>query len=608
MLQQSEHLGGAAGRGGALADWRRLLRYLRPYRLSLSVAVGLVFALNALRVTQPKFTQYAIDLYIVPRDLRGLHWLALIFAGVLLLSFLFQYVQNVLLESVSQRVMYDLRNELYEKIQQQDVAYFDRTPTGRIMTGITSDVETLDDLFTSGLTDIFGGVIRIASVIVLILWMDVWLTLVTLLTIPLFMLATTWFVRRTRHGYDVLRTKLGNINAFMQEQLAGAHVVQLFNHEAASLRQFHSINDEYHRATVRPIIHHALFFPLVDFISAVGVALIIWFGGWRVMQNTPALEVLSIGALVAFIQYLQQLFQPIRDISDKYNALQASVVAARRIFRTLDLRPDVGAPARPKKAGRAEGRIEFRDVWFAYGGEDWVLKGVSFVVEAGQSVAFIGYTGAGKTTLTSLLMRFYDVQRGAVLIGGVDVRDWDLRALRQNFAAVAQDVLLFTGTIESNIRLGRDDITEERVRWAAREVCAEPFILALPEGYQTEVMERGAGLSVGQKQLISFARSLACEPAVLILDEATGSIDTGTEQLIQQALGRVMSGRTSLVVTHRLTTIRKVSAIVVLQHGEVCEQGTHEELIAARGVYWKLYRLQSLSPRATAQKPDLPGM
>lgn len=585
----------AIGKAYDLVIARRLLGYLKPYLRILVPALVLTLVLNALRITQPKFTQYAIDWYILPRDLTGLKWLALGFLVVLLLTFIFSYAQAVLLETVGQRVMYDLRSELYNKLQHQEVAYFDRHPVGRIMTRLTSDVDALNELFTSGVIDVLGDVVMIFAIIGIMLWMDWRLTLVTLVTVPLLFAATTWFRQHARRGYDLVRTRIARINAFLQEHLSGAQTVQIFNREAKSLRQFHDINDDHRRAHIETIFYYAVFFPLVDLIGAVGVALIIWYGGSRVMQNTPFSEVLSLGALVAFIQYSQQLFQPIRDISDKYNVLQAAMVASHRIFKTLDLPVAITTPALPLKTGRAAGRIEFQDVWFAYKDEDWVLKDVSFTIEPGQSVALVGHTGSGKTTVTNLLMRFYDVQRGRVLLDGVDVRDWELRSLRENFAVVLQDIFLFSGTVESNIRLGREEITSERIAWAAREVHADRFIERLPGGYEAGVRERGAGLSVGQKQLISFARALAFDPALLILDEATSSIDTETEQLIQQAIERVMRDRTSLVIAHRLSTIQRADRIIVLHHGEIREHGSHQQLLAARGLYWRLYKLQYAS-------------
>lgn len=575
---------------------RRLLRYLHPYVRLLIPALVLTLVLNLLGVLQPKFTQYAIDWHILPRQLDGLGFLVALFFGTQLLRLVFSYFQAILLNSVGQYVMFDMRKELYDKLQHQEVAYYDRNPVGRIMTRLTSDVDALNELFTQGVTDLLGDLVMIVAIISVMLYMDVKLTLVTLLTVPLLFAATTWFRRGARKGYDLVRTRLARINAFLQEHFAGAQTVQIFNAEDKSLRTFDRINDEYRRANIDTIFYYAVFFPLVDLIGAVGVALIIWYGGYRVMQNTPENTVLTLGALVAFIQYSQALFQPIRDISDKYNVLQAAVVASHRIFRTLDLPIAIVTPEKPLKAERARGRIEFQNVWFAYKDDDWVLKDVSFTVEPGQSIALVGHTGSGKTTITNLLMRFYDIQRGRILLDGIDLRDWDLKALRENFAVVLQEVFLFSGTIEGNIRLGREEITEERVHWAAREVHAEGFISRLKDGYKAEVRERGAGLSVGQKQLISFARALAFDPALLILDEATSSIDTETEQLIQRAIERVMRDRTSIVVAHRLSTIQNADRIIVLHHGEIREQGTHQELLAQRGLYWKLYKLQYADP------------
>src|SRR6478672_3894898 len=576
---------------------RRLLRYLRPYVRPLSVALGLTLMLNLLGILQPKFTQYAIDWHIVPRKYEGLTLLVGLYVGVQVLRLVFSYFQSVMLNTVGQYVMFDMRRELYDKLQHQEVAYYDRNPVGRIMTRLTSDVDSLNELFTAGITDLLGDVVMIFAIIGVMLWMDVRLTFVTLLTVPMLWAATTWFRKGARKGYDMVRTRIARINAFLQEHFAGAQTVQIFNAETKSLRNFKEINADYRKANIDTIFYYAVFFPLVDFIGAVGIALIIWYGGYRVMQNA-----LTLGALVAFIQYSGFLFQPIRDISDKYNVLQAAVVASHRIFKTLDLPIAITSPVRAKKSGRAEGRIEFENVWFAYKDEDWILKDVSFKVEPGQSVALVGHTGSGKTTITNLLMRFYDIQRGRILLDGVDLRDWDLVSLRQNFAVVLQDVFLFSGTVEGNIRLGREDITEERVRWAAHEVHADSFIRRLKGEYEAEVRERGAGLSVGQKQLISFARALAFDPALLILDEATSSIDTETEQLIQRAIERVMRNRTSLVVAHRLSTIQRADKIIVLHHGEIREQGTHQDLLGQRGLYWKLYKLQY------AREEDLLGV
>lgn len=583
---------------------RRLLRYLRPYLRLLVPALVLTFTLNLLGILQPKFTEYAIDWHILPRKPWGLGLLVELYVGVQLLRLVFSYFQALLLNTVGQYVMFDMRRELYDKLQHQEVAYYDRNPVGRIMTRLTSDVDSLNELFTAGITDLLGDVVMIFAIIGVMLWMDVRLTLVTLLTVPMLWAATTWFRKGARKGYDLVRTRIARINAFLQEHFAGAQTVQIFNAETKSIRKFRDINADYRKANIDTIFYYAVFFPLVDLIGAIGIALIIWYGGYRVMQNTPGQTVLTLGALVAFIQYSSFLFQPIRDISDKYNVLQAAVVASHRIFKTLDLPIAITSPAQPRKSGRAEGRIEFENVWFAYKDEDWILKDVSFQVDSGQSIALVGHTGSGKSTITNLLMRFYDVQRGRILLDGVDVREWDLQSLRENFAVVLQEIFLFSGTVAGNIRLGRQDITEDRVKWAAQEVSAEPFINRLHGGYQAEVKERGAGLSVGQKQLISFARALAFDPAILILDEATSSIDTETEQLIQQAIERVMRDRTSIVVAHRLSTIQRADQIIVLHHGEIRERGTHQELLAHHGLYWKLYKLQY----ADGARPALPTL
>lgn len=586
----------AIGKTYDLKVARRLLRYLKPYVKLLIPALILTLALNLLGILQPKFTQYAIDWYIIPKKMDGLTLFVIIYVAAQFFRFVFSYFQVVLLNTVGQYVMFDLRREIYDKLQHQEISYYDRNPVGRIMTRLTADVDALNELFTSGVTDLLGDLVMIVAIIAVMIYMDVRLTLVTLLTVPMLFAATTWFRKGARRGYDLVRIKLARIYSFLQEHFSGAQTVQIFNAEEKSLRRFAKINDEHRTANIDTIFYYAVFFPLVDLIGATGIALIIWYGGYRVMQNA-----LSLGGLVAFIQYSGFLFQPIRDISDKYNVLQGAVVASHRIFKALDLPILINSPAKPLKSGRAAGRIEFENVWFAYNDEDWVLKDVSFSVSPGQSVALVGHTGSGKTTITNLLMRFYDVQRGRILLDGVDVRDWDLRALRENFAVVLQDIFLFTGTVESNIRLGREDITDERVRWAANEVRADNFIQRLPHNYKSEVRERGAGLSVGQKQLISFARALAFDPALLILDEATSSIDTETEQLIQQAIARVMRNRTSVIVAHRLSTIQRADNIIVLHHGEIREQGTHQDLLLLQGLYWKLYKLQYSDPTWLAE-------
>ena len=589
----------AIGKTYDLQVARRLLGYLKPYVKLLIPALILTLALNLLGILQPLFTKYAINWYIVPRQTNGLTLFALVYLGVLFVRFIFSYFQAVLLNTVGQYVMFDLRREIYDKLQHQEVAYYDRNPVGRIITRLTADVDALNELLTSGVTDLLGDLVMIAAIIAVMAYLDWRLTLVTLLTVPILFAATTWFRKGARRGYDLVRTRIARIYSFLQEHFSGAQTVQIFNAEAKSVARFAEINDEHRQANIDTIFYYAVFFPLVDFIGAIGIALVIWYGGFRVSQH-----LLTLGDLVAFIQFSGFLFQPIRDLSDKYNVLQGAVVASYRIFKALDLPITITTPARPLKKARAEGRIQFENVWFAYKDDDWVLKDVSFTVSPGQSVALVGHTGSGKTTITNLLMRFYDLQKGRILLDGVDVRDWDLQSLRENFAVVLQDVFLFTGTVESNIRLGREDISDDRIRWAATEVRAHKFIRRLSHDYKSEVRERGAGLSVGQKQLISFARALAFDPTLLILDEATSSIDTETEQLIQQAIARVMQNRTSVIVAHRLSTIQRADNIIVLHHGEIREQGSHQDLLALQGLYWKLYKLQYSDPSRTTQTKE----
>lgn len=572
---------------------RRLLRYLKPYWKIVAAALGLTLFTNILLSTQPYFTKVAVDDFIVPQQTDGVWLFALAFFGVFFFRFLFSYIQEVLLNHVGQRVMFDLRTEIFTKLQRQELAYYDRYPVGRIITRLTSDVDALNEMFTSGVIDVLGDLVVIFAITAWLFVIDWKLAIVTLVTVPLLFICTNWFRKHARRGFDRVRTRNAKLNAFLQEYLSGAQTVQLMNAERKAQSRFHDINDDYRNANIETIYYYAIFYPLVDFIGAFGIALVIFAFGYQHLPTLSAAgDAVTVGVLAAFIQYSLQLFQPIRDLSDKFNVLQAAIVASHRIFILLDLDIDVKSPDQPKKSGKLIGNIEFQNVWFAYKDEEWVLKDISFKVEPGESIALVGHTGSGKTTITNLLMRFYDVQKGRILVDGVDVRDWNLRDLRSNFAVVLQDVFLFSGSIEDNIRLGNSDIDNDRIEWAAKEVRADRFVQRLDNGYGTLVKERGAGLSVGQKQLISFARALAFDPKILILDEATSSIDTETEQLIQQAVERVMEGRTSLVVAHRLSTIQRCDRIMVLHHGELRESGTHNELLGLRGLYWRLYQLQ----------------
>jgi ATP-binding cassette subfamily B protein len=594
---------------GKTYDWRvakRLMSYLKPYWHLAAIALVLTLLTNILISLQPYFTKIAVDDFITPKRIDGLWLFAFAFFGLFLFRFIFSYIQEILLNNVGQKVMFDIRTQIYTKLQKQEIAYYDKYPVGRIITRITSDVDALNELFTSGVIDVLGDLVIIFAIVGMMFYLDWKLALVSLITIPLLFAATNWFRKQARSGFDKVRTRNAKLNAFLQEYISGAQTVQLFNAERKAQNRFAEINDDYRNANIETIYYYAIFYPLVDFIGTIGIALVLWFGGYEILTGMSAGgQALTIGVVIAFIQYSQQLFQPIRDLSDKFNVLQAAIVASHRIFILLDLPVAIETPESPKKTGKAVGKIEFQNVWFAYKENDWVLKNVSFTINPGESIALVGHTGSGKTTVTNLLMRFYDVQKGKILLDGVDVREWDLQDLRENFAVVLQDVFLFSGSIEENIRLGNAQINEEKIRWAAKEVHAAEFVNKLEDGYKSLVRERGAGLSVGQKQLISFARSLAFDPKILILDEATSSIDTETEQLIQQAVERVMQARTSLVVAHRLSTIQKCDRILVFHHGELREAGTHNELLGLRGLYWRLYQLQYVDEKLQNQPPDV---
>ncbi len=572
---------------------KRLFSYLKPYWKMMSAALVLTVLTNVLISLQPYFTKIAVDDFIVKKVTDGIWLFALAYFALFLFRFVFSYIQEILLNIVGQKIMFDLRSQIYAKLQNLQVSYYDKNPVGRIITRLTSDVDALNELFTSGVIEGLGDLVVIIAIIGFMFWLDWKLAIVSLIVVPLLFLATNWFRKRARVGFDKVRTRMAKINAFLQEHISGAQTVQLFNAEEKARGNFARINDEYRDANIETIYYYAIFYPMVELIGVLGIAVIIWFGGYQILTGTSAAgTAVTIGTLIAFIQYSQQLFQPIRNLSDKFNVLQAAIVASHRVFLLLDEEIEIESPKVPKKSGKAIGKIEFRNVWFAYNEGEWVMKNVSFTIEPGESIALVGHTGSGKTTVTNLLMRFYDIQKGKILLDGVDIRDWDLKTLRENFAVVLQDVFLFSGSIANNIRLGNKEIPDEKVKWAAAEVHADGFIERLENSYETNLKERGGGLSVGEKQLISFARALAFEPSILILDEATSSIDTETEQFIQQAVNRIMESRTSLVVAHRLSTIQRCDRILVFHHGELREKGTHNELIKQKGLYWRLFQLQ----------------
>jgi ATP-binding cassette, subfamily B, multidrug efflux pump len=570
----------------------RLLTYLRPYRLAVALAFVLIVIMAGLDLVGPYLTKVAIDTHLMRGEARGLAGLAALYFLTLLAAFAVRYGQVYLLQLTGQRVMLDIRRQLYAHLQRLQVGYFDRNPVGRLMTRVTSDVDAVNELFTSGVVTVFGDLFTLFGIMGVLLAMNWRLALVTFSVIPLLFLVTNWFRRGSRRSFREVRRWVARINAFLQEHLTGMTVVQLFRREEQSRQAFSAINRSHAQANVAQIFYYAIFYPAIDLLAALAVALILLYGGGRVLEGT-----LTLGALVAFVQYSERFWQPISDLSEKFNILQSAMASAERIFTLLDTPLEVVAPAQPERLAEVQGRVGFEGVSFAYGeakegGEpDWVLRDISFAVEPGRKVALVGATGAGKTSVISLLARFYDVQRGRVTLDGVDVRALDPFQLRSSLALVLQDVHLFSGTIASNIRLG-SDISDARVREAARAVGADRFVEALPDGYQTEVKERGATLSVGQKQLLSFARALAHDPRVLVLDEATSSVDTETEALIQQALRVLLRGRTAIVIAHRLSTIQNVDEILVMHKGRIRERGAHQQLLAQRGLYWKLYQLQ----------------
>ncbi len=611
------------GKAYDAALMRRLLGYLWPYRLHAALALASIVCASVLQLAQPYLMKLAIDRYIATADLAGLDRIALAFLAILLGSFALEYLQTWVLQMTGQRIMFDMRMEIYGHLQRIDVQFYDRNPVGRLMTRVTTDVDVLNDLFTAGVVSIFGDIFTLLGIMIVLVAMDWRLALLAFSVLPLIVLVTQWFRTRVRESYRTVRTWIARINAYLQEHITGMPTVQLFRRERRSYDRFDEINRRHRDANVESIFYYAVFYPAIEVIGALAAALLIWFGGGWTMQGT-----LTLGSLVAFLLYSQRFFRPISDMSEKFNVLQAAMASSERIFKLLDTpvvissglgirgsglgalhgidtrdppdsrasSPEPRAPnPEPRAASSkppAAGHILFDHVWFAYNGTDYVLKDVSFEVRPGERVGVVGATGAGKSTLINLLLRFYDVTQGRILIDGVDIRELPLDSLRRLFSLVLQDVYLFSGTIAENIRLGNAAITDEAVRRAAATVHADRFIDRLPLGYESPVAERGATLSVGQKQLLSFARALAFDPRILVLDEATSSVDTETEILIRDALHLLMAGRTTIAIAHRLSTIQDMDKILVLHRGELRESGSHQELLVERGLYFKLYQLQ----------------
>jgi ATP-binding cassette, subfamily B, multidrug efflux pump len=623
---------------------RRLLTYLRPYKLQTALScVSIVFK-AASDVMGPYLVKVAVDTYmsdtppaklswlahhLSPRPINGITQIGLLYLGALLFTYVLEFLQTYMMQWTGQKIMFDLRSQIFRHLQRMSPAFFDRNPVGKLVTRVTSDVDALNEMFTSGVLAIFEDVFVLSFIVIIMLRMSWPLALLTISVIPVILYVTKIFRRHVRDSYRRQRGATARINSFTQEYVSGMSVVQLFNREKRAFNDYSAVNAENKQAWTDAIFAYALYYPIVEFLSSLAIALVIWRGGIAVLRNTtfiaalpPGLHVnhiaglfgtVTLGVLIAFIQYAQRFFRPIQDLSDKYNILQAAMAASERVFRLIDTEPEIVSPSSPV-AGDGSGRVEFRNVWFTYQTLDeaqltrlatatdadlrtfadieWILCGVSFTVEPDETAAIVGHTGAGKTTITSLMMRFYDIQRGSILVDGVDVREQDLKTLRQRFGVVLQDPFLFTGTVADNIRLGSKWITDERLQRATDEVNIGDFIRSLPLQFAEPVRERGATLSTGQKQLISFARALAHDPGILILDEATSSVDTDTELRVRLALSRMITGRTSILIAHRLSTIQTADTILVMHKGQLRETGTHQELLTHRGLYWKLYQLQ----------------
>ena len=581
---------------------RRLAVYLLPYKFAVAAAVVFLIANSMLQIAGPWLTKLAVDRYLAPaphsipdwlgawlskEPYAGLTQISILYLTVMLLGLVLSFVQGYLMQWTGQRAMFDLRRKLVEHLQRVDVAYYDRTPVGRLLTRVTSDVDALNELFASGVVAILGDVCVIAFLLAAMVKMDVGLTLLLLAVTPLILLVTMKFRRAVRDSNRRIRTAIARINAFLQEHVTGVSVVQLMNREQRAGREFDERNREHMDAFKEAITAYGWFYPAVEFLGMLALAALLSYGGYRIREDA-----LTLGALIAFFQYAMRFFRPIQDLSEKYNIMQTAMAAAERTFQLLDTSPSVVAPAKAASLPEGALAVEFDHVWFAYKDEDWVLRDLSFRIEPGETVAVVGHTGAGKTTLTNLLLRFYDIQKGSIKLGGVDVREFDPHDLRRHFGIVLQDPFLFTGTLGSNIRLGTQTITDEQLREAAERVNLLDFVETLDDKFEHEVRERGSGLSTGQKQLISFARALAHDPRFLILDEATSSVDTETEQKIRDALGNLIEGRTSIVIAHRLSTVQRADRIFVMHKGQLRESGSHQQLLAQRGLYWRLYQLQ----------------
>ena len=566
---------------------RRLLQYLKPYKFHIGFSIILLLTVAGLRLIGPYLMKVAIDSYIANSDIEGLHRIGIFYCSALLMIFFCRYGQIYLTNFAGQKVMYDVRIAVYSHLQKLSVSYYDKNPVGRLITRVTNDIEALNEMFSSGVVSIFGDVFTLVGIMIAMLSLDWELALLSFAVLPLLLYAAMIFRLKVRTAFREVRLIIARLNAHLQESITGMAVIQIFNRQAYNFSEFDEINEGHQNAYIKTIKYYAIFFPAVEVISALAVGLIIWYGGGQVIQ-----QALTLGVLVAFLQYVQQFFQPISNLSEQYNTMQAAMAASERLFDLMDETPEIENAESPIRIDQFNGKIEFEQVWFAYSKEEWILKDLSFVIEKGQCAAFVGATGAGKTTIINLVCRFYDVQRGRILIDDIDIRKIDQAVLRQNIGLVLQDVFLFSGSISENIRLWNENISPAQIQASAAHVNAAPFIDRMEDGYDTSLGERGSTISSGQRQLLSFARALVYEPAILVLDEATSNIDTETEQLIQVAIDTLMAHRTSLIIAHRLSTIQHAGIIFVLHQGQIVEQGTHHELLEVGAVYYKLYQLQ----------------
>jgi len=566
---------------------KRLSKYLKPYRLHIALAIAILILASLADLAGPYITKIAIDRYIQTKNIGGLQGIIWILIAVMAVQFIFQYIEVYITQWVGQKTMYDMRMQVFSHIEHLGLSFFDKNPVGRLVTRTTSDVSALNELFTSGVVAIFGDIITLFGIIGMMLYLNWRLAAVTMVVVPFLFVATVIFRSKVRESFRRIRTRVAKLNAFLQEHIAGMWIVQSFVAENRTFHKFDSINADLRDNHLKSVFYFAVFFPVVELLGAVSLALIVWYGGGQLIRGA-----LTFGALVAFIQYADRFFQPIRDLSEKYNILQQAMASSERIFRLLDTRPDIEDPFSPRVVSDIRGAISFENVCFAYNNEEWVLRDINLDIKPGERIAIVGATGAGKTSIISLLLRFYDFRRGDIKLDGVSIKELPIKEYRRNIALVLQDIFIFSGSVARNVRLGNKDISDNDIESSLKTVGVQKFVHELDGGINYVLRERGSNLSVGQRQLLAFARALAFDPAILILDEATSSVDTETEILIQDAMQKLLKGRTSIIIAHRLSTIKNSNRIIVMHKGMIKEQGTHGQLLALGGIYYKLYQLQ----------------